>query len=133
MVSVSISAKHLLHTAGCFCTHRRACTVNILHALDHQICEDSPHQLERPLPALNGTSSNALVPRLMALFQSHDAEARCLAVACINLMAGNMPNALADGLDQYVSHAACLTSCLLGGACGVVFTTFPWQQYRCRC
>ena len=67
-----------------------------------QICEDSPQQLERPVRALNSTSSNALVPCLLTLFRSHNAEARCLAVACLNLMAGNMPTALADALDQYV-------------------------------
>ncbi len=62
-----------------------------------QISEDVPGQLEAEVAGRR--CSEALVPRLLALFKSEHLEAKCLAVAIMNILAVRMPAALADNLD----------------------------------
>lgn len=66
-----------------------------------QICEEAPAQLEVevPLGAKAERPSNALVPRLLQLFGSPVEDAKCLAVSILNLLAGGMPQALADNME----------------------------------
>ena len=65
-----------------------------------QVCEEAPGQLEAevPLGPKAERPSDALVPRLLALFGSPVEDAKCAAVAILNLLAGGMPQALADNM-----------------------------------
>ena len=44
--------------------------------------------------------SGALVPRLLVLFKSEHQDAKCLAIAIMNMLAVKMPAAVTDHLDQ---------------------------------
>jgi hypothetical protein len=59
-----------------------------------------------PLGAKAERPSDALVPRLLALFGSPVEDAKCLAVAILNLLAGGMPQALADNMATCARGAA---------------------------
>ncbi len=72
----------------------------------HQIIEDQPRQLDAPLPGLapgpdgkQPTASGLVVPLLIKLMPSASADVRTKAVACLNLLAREMPVALLDQLD----------------------------------
>lgn len=85
----------------CLESNDRAQLEGALDAL-YKVCEDTPAQLEVTVPGLPDKPSNIFVPRLLALFSCSHQEAKCLAVACLNLLAGNMPAALASSIDQYL-------------------------------
>lgn len=63
-----------------------------------QISEDVPGQLEAEVSGRR--CIDELVPRLLALFKSQHQEAKCLAVAIMNILAIRMPAALAENLDE---------------------------------
>lgn len=64
-----------------------------------QISEDAPAELETEVAGQR--PSDAFVPRLLALFKSEHQDAKCLAVAIVNLLALRMPHALSGNLlDQ---------------------------------
>lgn len=67
-----------------------------------KLCEDMPSQLEAAVPGLQEKPSGLLVPRLLTLFASPHQVARVRAISCLNLLAGSMPPALQNYLDQYV-------------------------------
>lgn len=57
-----------------------------------------PGQLEAEVAGQKCTA--VLVPRLLALFKSEHQEAKCLAVAVMNILAVRMPATLAESLDE---------------------------------
>lgn len=69
-----------------------------------QIVEDAAQQLEAKVGGQR--PSEVLVPRLLLLFKSEQQDAKCLAVAILNLLALKMPAALADSLDMCVSFTS---------------------------
>ena len=64
-------------------------------------------QLESPVSAGGKRASELLVPRLLALFGSPHQDAKCLSVSIMNLMAGGMPQALADNMDLCAQRPTC--------------------------
>ena len=64
--------------------------------------EDAAQQLETKVGGQR--PSEVLIPRLLLLFKSDQQDAKCLAVAILNLLALKMPAALIDSLDMCVSH-----------------------------
>ncbi|EFJ40829.1 hypothetical protein VOLCADRAFT_107966 [Volvox carteri f. nagariensis] len=74
-------------------------------ALDtlYKILEDHPSQIEVELAGAGGAlASSLLVPPLLQLMRSPVDDVRCMAVACLNLMAPHMPKGLQDNVDGYL-------------------------------
>lgn len=72
-----------------------------------QIAEDTAQQLESEIAGQR--PSDVLVPRLLSLFKSEHQEAKCLAVAIMNMLALKMPAAVTDSLETYDTQAASVT------------------------
>lgn len=66
-----------------------------------QILEDHPSQMEASLAVAGGAlASSLVVPPLLQLMQSAAMDVRCMAVACLNLMAPHMLKGLQDNCDR---------------------------------
>ena len=61
-----------------------------------QISEDAPAELQTEVAGQR--PSDAFVPRLLALFSSEHRDAKCLAIAIMNMLALRMPQAIAEDL-----------------------------------
>mmetsp|Transcript_21721 Transcript_21721/g.47478 ORF Transcript_21721/g.47478 Transcript_21721/m.47478 type:complete len:916 (+) Transcript_21721:105-2852(+) len=71
----------------------------------YKIIEDHPSQMEVQLSAVPGTSATAsstLCGLLLKLMQSPHVDIRRQSVACLNLLAKDMPAGLLDSLDAYL-------------------------------
>lgn len=65
-----------------------------------QILEDHPTKIEAPVLSAGGApASTIVVPPLLRLMQSPSEDVRRSAVACLNMMAPDMPKGLIDNID----------------------------------
>lgn len=84
--------------AGESCGHE---VDGVLDAL-YKICEDHPVQVDVMIPELGSSTASAVVPRLLAQFQSPVAEVRRLSLGCVNMIVQSMPNGMETAMEPYL-------------------------------
>ena len=57
-------------------------------------------QLDLEVTGMQGTPNSLLIPRLLNLFRSSIPKVQVQAVSILNLLAGGMPEPLANSLDE---------------------------------
>lgn len=65
-----------------------------------QVVEEAPMQLDMEVSGMQGTPNSLLIPRLLHLFRAPLPKVQVQAVSILNLLAGGMPEPLANSLDE---------------------------------